>query len=114
MNRKYHVREKIFLSPDKNERDYVVAVVEDARDRDLCCAACDDNTDISLRIADWRHEIELFFDIYTVEERENSLHKIRTLAGVINSFQRAIEAEIEVINARQSIPRHSRVSSAVH
>jgi hypothetical protein len=114
MNKKYHVREKAFLSLDKDERDYVVAVVEDAREKYLSCTNSVDCTEISLRIADWRHEIELYFNIETVEERENSLYKVRTLAEVINVFKRALESEIEVLNARQSVPRHSRISSAIH
>ena len=114
MNKKYHVREKTFLSMDKDERDYIVAVVEDAREKHLSRTDPDECSEISLRIADWRHEIELYFDICTVEERENSLYKIRTLSEVINVFKRALESEIEVINAGESRPRHSRVSSAVH
>ena len=114
MSKKYHVREKTFLSLDKDERDYVVAVVEDAREKHLSRTDCDECSEISLRIADWRHEIELYFDICTVEERENSLHKIRTLAEVVNVFKRALESEIEVINAGRPASRHPRVSSAVH
>ena len=114
MSKKYHVRERAFLNLDADLRAYVIAIVEDAREKHVCCSKSDEYSEISLRIADCRHEIELYFDLETVEERENSLHKIRTLAEVINSFRRAIEIEVEVINARQSIPRHARVSSAVH
>ena len=114
MNKKYHIREKTFLGVDKDERDYVVAVVEDARESDVSCNDKNECSEITLHIGDWRHEIELVFYVETVEERENSLHKIRTLAEVINSFRKAVECEIEVINARQSIPRLTRVSSAIH
>ena len=113
MNKKYHVREKTFLGVDKDERDYVVAVVEDARERNVSRKEPDDCFEISLHIGDWRHEVELVFYIETVEERENSLHKIRTLTEVINLFRQALESEIEVINARQSIPRPRRISSAI-
>ena len=114
MSKKYHVREKTFLSLDQDERDYVVAVVEDQREKRVCCKDTDEEHDISLRIADWRHEVELVFFIDTVEEREMSLRKVQTLAETITSFRRALEAEIEVMNARQSVSRHTRVSSAVH
>jgi hypothetical protein len=114
MNKKYHLREKTFLSSEREERDYVIAVVEDAREKHISLGYVDECTDISLHIADWRHEIELHFCIDTVEERENSLEKVRTLSRVIESFRRAVEAEIEVINARAKKPRHERVSSAVH
>ena len=115
MSKKYHVRERAFLNLNAELRAYVIAIVEDAREKHVCCSNSDDEySEISLRIADCSKEIELYFDLETVEERENSLYKIRTLAEVINSFKRAIEIEVEVINARQSIPRHSRVSSAVH
>jgi hypothetical protein len=114
MNKKYHIREKAFLGLDKDERDYVVAVVEDAGERNVSRNDPDECSEIALHIGDWRHEIELVFYIETVEERENSLHKIRTLAEMINSFRQAVESEIEVLNARQSIARHTRVSSAIH
>ncbi len=114
MSKKYHVRERVFLNLNAELRAYVIAIVEDAREKHVCCKDPNEYSEISLRIADCSEEIELYFDLKTVEERENSLHKISTLAEVINSFKRAIEVEIEVINARQSIPRHSRVSSAVH
>jgi hypothetical protein len=114
MSKKYHMREKAFLSSDRDDRDYVIAVVEDAREKHITRGYVDECTDISLCVADWRHEIELHFCIDTVEERENSLNKIRTLVHVINAFRQAVEAEIEVINAREPKPRHERVSSAVH
>ena len=114
MNKKYHLREKVFLGADKDEREYVVAVVEDARERNVSRYDPNECGEISLHIGDWRHEVEIVFYIETVEERENSLHKIRELAEVISSFRHAVESEIEVINARQSITRHTRVSSAIH
>jgi hypothetical protein len=114
MSKKYHVREKRFLNLDKEELDYIVAVVEDAREKHIDHSGSAECSEISLRIADWRYEIELFFDLETAEQRENSLHKIKTLAEVIDSFKRAIENEIEVMNAGESFQRHVRVSSAVH
>jgi hypothetical protein len=114
MNKKYHMREKAFLGVNPDERDYVVAVVEDARERNVSRFDPNECSEISLHIGDWRHEVELLFYIDTAEERENSLHKIRTLTEMINLFRQALESEIEVINARESITRHTRVSSAVH
>ena len=113
-HKKYHIREKTFLGVDKDERDYVVAVVEDARERNISRYDPEECGEISLHIGDWRHEVELLFYTETVEERENSLQKIRKLAEVINAFRKAVESEIEVINARRAIARHTRVSSAIH
>ena len=117
MSKKYHLRRREFLNLDVELRAYVIAVVEDARDKHVGRGISDDDDeylDISLRIADCRREIYLYFDLDTQEERENSLHKIRTLADVINEFKLAIEREIQVISARESVPRHSRAASAVH
>ena len=118
MSKKYHLRRREFLNLDVELRAYIIAVVEDGRDRHIepRTTEVDDDyyLDISLRIADCRKEIFLDFDLETQEERENSLHKIRTLAEVINEFKLAIEKEIEVITARESIPRHARAASAVH
>lgn len=116
MDKKYHLRERAFLNIDPVLRAYVIAVVEDARERNVCCKNSDDDeySEISLRIADCSKEISLYFDLETREERENSLYKIRTLAEVINNFKRAIEIEIEVLNAREFVPKIARASSAVH
>lgn len=115
MSKKYHVERREFLNKFSNLRAYIIAIVEDARDKHVCCKNCsDDWHEISLRIADCSVEIELYFDLRTTEERENSLYKIRTLVEVLTEFKQAIEREVEVINARESIPRLARVSAAVH
>ncbi len=114
MSKKYHVERREFLNKFSNLRAYVIAIVEDAREKHVCCNNSDEWHEISLKIADCNDEIELYFDLSTVDERENSLYKIRTLAEVINEFKRAIEIEVEVINARMAIPQHTRVSTAVH
>ena len=117
MSKKYHMRRREFLNLEPSLRAYVIAVVEDEREKNVEVKNKDDDydsVDISLRIADCHNEIWLYFDLNTAEERENSLYKIRTLAEVICEFKRAIELEIEVINAREAIPRHERVSAAVH
>jgi hypothetical protein len=95
-------------------RAYVIALVEDAREKHVCCGKSEEYSEITLRIADCNDQIELYFDMDTVEDRENSLHKIRTLAEVINEFKRGIEIEVEVMNARKLIPKHARAASAVH
>ena len=117
MSKKYHLRRREFLNMNVDLRAYIIAVVEDARDRHVEPRTSDDDDDsldISLRIADCRNEIYLYFDLDTQDERENSLHKIRKLAEVINEFKLAIEKEIAVISARESVPRHARAASAVH
>lgn len=116
MSNKYHMRRREFLNLDPTLRAYVIAVVEDEREKNVGTRSDDDCdfVDIRLRIADCQNEISLYFDLETVEERENSLYKIRTLAEVVNEFKRAIELEIEVINAREAIPRHDRALAAVH
>src|SRR4051812_13354352 len=101
MHKKYHIREKVFLGLEQGERDYVIAIVEDTREQTVNGSVPDDSREVSLHIADWRSEIELVFYMDTVEECENSLHKIRTLVEVVGSFKRAIESEIEVISARK-------------
>jgi len=114
MSKKYHVVRREFLNKFKNLQAYVIAIVEDAREKHVCCKDSEELQDIALRIGDCKREIELYFDLDSVEERENSLHKIRTLAEVIHEFRRAIESEVEVINARESVPRLARVSAAVN
>lgn len=114
MSKKYHVERREFLNKFNNLRAYIIAIVEDAREKHVCCKDNDDWQEISLRIADCSQEIELYFDLNTLEERENSLHKVRTLVEVLTEFKHAIEREVEVINARECVPRLERVSAAVH
>ena len=114
MSKKYHVERREFLNKFSNLRAYVIAIVEDAREKHVCCKNSDEWHEIQLRIADCSQEIELYFDLSSIEERENSLFKIRTLSEVIQQFKTAIEIEVEVINARQAIPQHARVSTAIH
>src|SRR5690606_20208913 len=100
MDKKYHIRRREFLNLNPELGDYIIAVVEDAREKHVCDKDNDGWHEVILRLADCTSEIEFYFDLNTVAERENSLHKIRTLAEVINEFKRALELEIAVINAR--------------
>ena len=56
---------------------------------------------IRLRIADCANEISLWFELHTPEARENALHKINTLLGVLQRFQSALEAEAELYAHRE-------------
>ena len=113
MSKKYHVRERAFLNLHPDMRAYIIAIVEDGRE-DHLIGDPGEGIEITLKIGDCSDEIQLYFDLETMEERENSLYKIRTLAEVITAFKRAIEMEVEVMNARDCIPRNSRASAAVH
>ena len=117
MSKKYHVQPREFLSPLTDRGAYVIAVVEDARDRRVDnwdSEEYDEYQEINLRISDGASEIGLYFDLNTFEERLNVVEMIRTLAEVVDEFKKAIETEVEVINARQPIPKHARAASAVH
>lgn len=114
MSKKYHVERREFLNKFSNMRAYIIAVVEDAREKRVRDDKDEYWSDITLKISDCSDEICLYFDLETVEDRENSLHKVRVLAEVINEFKQALELEAGVMNARAGLPRHERVSTAVH
>jgi len=114
MSKKYHVKRREFLSKSPDSGACVIATVEDARERHVREPDSDRYQEISLHITDDTDGIWFYFDLYTIEDREDTLHKIRTLVEVITEFKRAVELEVEVINARLSIPKHARVSEAVH
>lgn len=114
MSKKYHVERREFLNKFIHLRAYVIAVVEDAREKRVRGENEDYWSDITLKIADCEDEITLYFELESGEERENSLHKIRVLAEVINEFKQALELEAQVMNARSGMSRHERVSAAVH
>jgi|SRR6185369_1938147 len=114
MSKKYHVRERLFLNQKLDMRAYVIAVVEDTRETPSCCETHRKGGEIRLDIADCFEEISLHFTMDTVEERENSLHKIRKLVEVLAAVQQALEIEAETINERQTVQQHARAVSAVH
>ena len=70
MSKKYHVERREFLNKFSNLRAYVIAIVEDAREKHVCCKNNEEWSEITLRIADCSNEIELYFDLDSIEERE--------------------------------------------
>lgn len=114
MSKKYHVQARTFLNKTTEMRAYIIGVVEDTRE------ISDYHEDgwkwgqIELKMADCYDEISLEFDMSTKEDRENSLHKIRTLSEVINSVREAIEIEADSIEAREAIMPLLRAMTTVH
>ena len=114
MSKKYHVERREFLNKFTDMRAYVIGIVEDTREKHECCEPKKDRSEIILKIADCSDEIDLWFDLRTERDRENSLYKIKQLAEVIVEMRDAIEKEIAVINERQMTEQHARAASAVH
>ena len=114
MSKKYHVRERQFLNVLPEMRAYVIAVVEDTRERPICCDDQKKGGEIVFELADCYDDIALHFYMSTFEERENSLHKARKLAEVTEAFHRAIELEVEAINQRHATAQHARAAGSVH
>ena len=114
MSKKFHVNERAFLNMPTNLRAYIIAFVEDTSVYPACCEEYREGGMISLRIADCYNEIDLYFDLSTARERENSLHKARKLADILTRFRDAIEAEADAIDKRTAIQQHARAFSAVH
>jgi len=114
MSRKFHVNERAFLNLPSNLRAYIIAYVEDTSPYPACCDQYREGGEISLRLADCYNEIDLYFDLSTARERENSLHKAKTLAEILNRFREAIETEVKAIEERTAIQQHTRAASAVH
>jgi hypothetical protein len=117
MSKKYHVERREFLSPMAEWGAYVIALVEDARERNVRDCGSDgyaDYQEVNLRISDGSKEIALYFDLNTIAERSNTLEMLRTLVEVIGEFKKAVETEVEVLNAQHPVPKHARAASAVH
>jgi len=89
---------------------FIYVYVEDTSERDLkrdpyCdadCECCPQNFEprLTLEIADCRDTIILSFDIDTAGGRENSLHKLDTLAAAIGVFRAALVEEFEPYDRR--------------
>jgi hypothetical protein len=114
MSRKFHVNERAFLNLPSNLRAYIIAYVEDTSPYPASCDEYREGGDISLRIADCFNEIDLYFDLSTARERENSLHKAKTLAEILTRFRDAIEIEVKAIEDRATVRQHARAAIAVH
>ena len=56
---------------------------------------------LKLRIADCTNDVNLEFSVDSHELRENSLRKIRLLIGALERFQRGLEAEAALREARE-------------
>jgi hypothetical protein len=54
-----------------------------------------------LQISDCMNEINLEFDVSSVDYRENSLHKIDTLLGALQRFRDGLAAEAELYERRE-------------
>jgi hypothetical protein len=114
MNKKFHVNERAFLNIPSNLRAYIIAFVEDTSFYPACCEEYREGGQISLRIADCFEEIELYFDLSTARERENSLYKAGKLADILTRFRDAVEAEVKEIEKRETLQQHARATAAVH
>lgn len=113
MDKKYHMQERLFLNLDPEMRAYAIAVVEDTSEIPIENENDWKWPNIQLRFADCIEEIAFSFDLYSREDRENSLHKIREIARVVNTFHEALEKEIAAMEDRQScLPL--KASAAVH
>ena len=105
------VNERWFLNlPGFHGGAYVVAYVEDTRERDLMvnvdcdeeCTRCPYNFEprMILEIADCNDSISLDFDIDTEAGRANSLHKLDTLISALRVFRAGVVAEFEPYDRR--------------
>jgi hypothetical protein len=106
------VNERWFLNlPGFHGGAYVVAYVEDTRERDLMvnvncdedCTRCPYNFEprMILEIADCHDSISLDFDVDTEAGRANSLHKLDTLISALRVFRAGVVAEFEPYDRRQ-------------
>ena len=104
------VNERWFLNlPGFHGGAYVVAYVEDTRERGLqhCeddqCRECPYNFEprMILEIADCQDRIELEFDIDSEAARANSLHKLDTLITALRVFREGMVAEYEPYDERE-------------
>ena len=107
------VNERWFLNlPGFHGGAYVVAYVEDTRERDLrrdngCddaeCTRCPHNFEprMVLELADCNDRINLEFDLDSTGGRENSLHKLDTLLTALRVFREGLVEEFEPYDRRQ-------------
>ena len=79
---------------------YVRVFVEDTSHR-RCRFGEPPEPRLKLRIADCVNVINLEFDLYTPQLRDNALHKSDTLLGALNAFRDGLAAEAELYARRE-------------
>ncbi len=105
------VNERTLLNlPGFHGSAFVYVYVEDTRQRELQrCTSCEDGCNrcpsnfeptMFLEIADCDRRIALSFDIDSGEGRDNSLHKLDTLASALRLFRESLVAEFEPYDER--------------
>lgn len=114
MSKKFHLRERLFLNLNLEMRAYIIAVIEDTRD----IASENENEwkwgRIELKMADCVDEVSFDFNLSSKENRENSLHKVREMARVLNAFRDALEIEAEAIEERLAFSPLKAAAATVH
>ena len=114
MSKKYHVQRREFLNQFTDMRGHVIALVEDTSDIPQEDAEAWRWGEIKLKLGDCHRNIEFEFCLCSADERENSLHKIRLIAEIVNAVRDAIEIEAVAIAERQSIVPLTKSASIVH
>lgn len=100
ISERYYVRRREFLNEDPELPAFIIGIVEDTR------AIPDDDAelwsqgDIVLDLADCSRRISFYFNMYSPEQRANSLRKINLIAEVVNAVRDGIAREIKSRNAR--------------
>ena len=114
MSKKYHVDRREFLNQFTDMRGHIIARVEDTSE------IPQEDTDawkwgeIKLKLGDCDRNIEFEFCLCSADERENSLHKIRLMAEIVNAVRDAIEIEAAAIAERELIVPLTKSATTVH
>ena len=113
MSKKYHIQRREFLNRPVDMPAYAIAIVEDTRE-----IAVDDVYswkwgEIKLMFSDCYRSISFEFDLSSIADRENSLHKIRVIAEVVNSFREALEIEAASVEERLSFVPLAKAATTI-
>jgi len=108
MSKKYHVQRREFLNRLVEMPAYAIAVVEDTREIAIADVDSWKWGEIKLMFSDCYRNISFEFDLSSIAERENSLHKIRLIAEVVNAFKEALEIEAASVEERLCLCRWPR------
>ena len=114
MSKKYHVKRREFLNQFTDMRGHIIALVEDTSEIPQEDADAWKWSEVKLKLGDCTRNIELDFCLCCAEERENSLHKIRLIAEIVNAVRDAIEIEAASIDERQQVIPLANAASNIH
>ncbi len=92
-NKKYRYRKRIFMNEDYESTSYVVAIVENSKQKKKLENDEDSNGGAKLILENPYEKVVLNFEVDMPDQVKESLTKIREFESLLKKFRKAVEKE---------------------